>query len=581
MVKRCKVFISYAHKDELRRDSKVEPGMGYPRAFLSRLLAAIDAHKELLTKDEIFFDDARLDMEAAWREAIGDALDQCWLMIFLVSTASINSAFCRQNELAYVVSRGIPVITVLLYPSTDWHLIQVLDSGSDVVSRKLGEFHSGGLPKESGNTKPVSAWDSEDAAWHDVCTRILTFMQGDGFKAPCDVPMAPVQAGRAAAAIVDQVQADERDATRNAQLLRQHLHKVWRSLDQNPEFVGDPLFDSLAKPLTVEAIMARVVDLEESSANLVKVGNALGLHWGKPESSIMRAVFLRILPVVAESFIQAKKGAAQLAAHQPIWVREALISAMIAAQQQNFGLALNTAKRQPDSVFPAIPAAVELGMPGEFGPSLVNREVMRVIKRQETGKQDKFDQKTVIATVDLMKKRYESDIAVRVDADGDYADPLRRQQLSEYLRDCGVHSFFVVAGKQGQPPEDWLKVPMGGLIEAFDDAFPAEKALSNESSATEAAVRAIRLSLQRLVSDIFKRPDVSLQRDELLHAVLQIQELITAELTESKAPRVKHCLGEAENVLLNLSAQDPLRETLNSIRDGLKAVWPDLLKLMS
>lgn len=192
------------------------------------------------------------------------------------------------------------------------------------------------------------------------CTRILAFMQGDGFKEPCDVPLAPVQAGRAATAIVDQVQADERDITRNAQLLRRHLHKAWRYLDRNPTFIEDSLFSDLAKPLMVEAIMARVVDKRTSAANLVKVGRALGRVWDKPESSAAREAFLRILPVVVDSFIAHKKGAAQLAAHQPIWVRDALTSAVLAAQQQNFGLALKGSQREPESVFPAIPPAFEL-----------------------------------------------------------------------------------------------------------------------------------------------------------------------------------------------------------------------------
>lgn len=580
MVKRCKVFISYSHEDEVLKDSKVKKDAGYPRAFLSRLYAAIAAHDDLLTKDEIFFDDDRLAAEPAWRPAINTALDECGLLIFLVSPHSVVSEFCLTKELARAFQRGVDVITVLLRPSHDWYRVKVRNPATG-ESKALGEWHSGGLPKIGGNAEPVSKWTSEDDAWEEVCKAIVEFMKDNPFGEPGYVQLASAHEGSAVAINADPLQVDEHDITRNAQLLRRHLHKAWWYLDRNPEFIDDPLFYGLAKPLKVKAIMARVVDLEESSANLVNVGKALGRYWGKPESSAMRTVFLRILPVVADSFIQDKKGAAQLPAHQPIWVRDALISASLAAQQQNFGLALNTAKRQPDSVFPAIPAAVELGMSDEFGLSLVYREVMRAIKRQETGKREKFDQKTVIATVDLKKKEYESDIAVKVDADGDYADPLRREQLSEYLRDCGVHSFFVVAGEQGQPPEDWLKVQMGGLIEAFEEAFPAEEASSSESSATEGALRENRRRLQGLVSDIYRSSDFPLRCDDLLHAVLQIQELITAELTESKAPRVKRCLDEAESILLNRSAQGLLRETLNSIRDGLKAVWPDLLKLTS
>jgi len=67
----------------------------------------------------------------------------------------------------------------------------------------------------------------------------------------------------------------------------------------------------------------------------------------------------------------------------------------------------------------------------------------------------------------------------------------------------------------------------------------------------------------------------------LVGEVRTITEYINTALEEADAPEVKRCLDKLEIGLQNLSAQDPLRETLNSIRDGLKAVWPDLLKLMS
>jgi hypothetical protein len=51
------------------------------------------------------------------------------------------------KELPVALQRSIPVITVLLRPSTDWHLVKVRDPVSG-TSMKLGEFHSGGLPKE-------------------------------------------------------------------------------------------------------------------------------------------------------------------------------------------------------------------------------------------------------------------------------------------------------------------------------------------------------------------------------------------------------------------------------------------------
>ncbi len=189
---RCKVFISYSHKDEIRGCSQVEPGSGYPKVFYSRLKAAIAAHRDLLTSEEIFFDDARLGTEPVWRPAIEKALDECWLLIFLVSPDSILSDFCMTKEIPRALLRGARVVTVVLRPSPDWHGIEVSDPASGRVLGELGEFHTGGLPKAGGNTKAVSDWGSEDDAWAKTCEGILAFLRGDGFGPPVDVRHDPV-----------------------------------------------------------------------------------------------------------------------------------------------------------------------------------------------------------------------------------------------------------------------------------------------------------------------------------------------------------------------------------------------------
>jgi len=579
MVKRCKVFISYSHEDEVLKDSKVKKDAGYPRAFLSRLYAAIAAHDDLLTKDEIFFDDDRLAAEPAWRPAINTALDECGLLIFLVSPHSVVSEFCLTKELARAFQRGVDVITVLLRPSHDWYRVKVRNPATG-ESKALGEWHSGGVPKIGGNAEPVSKWTSEDDAWEEVCKAIVKFMKDNPFGEPGDVQLAPAHEGSAVAINADPLQVDERDITRNAQLLRRHLHKAWRYLDRNPTFIEDSLFSDLAKPLMVEAIMARVVDKRTSAANLVKVGRALGRVWDKPESSAAREAFLRILPVVVDSFIAHKKGAAQLAAHQPIWVRDALTSAVLAAQQQNFGLALKGSQREPESVFPAIPPAFELAMPGEHGCSLVNREAMRVVERLRIGTPGKIDHETVKATVDEMRKGF--DVAMRVDAVGDYEDPMRRQQLCEYLQTCGIYTFFIAAEEQDLPPDEWIDFPIGSLETAFRAAFPVSNPASGRGASGATGVwLPIHRGLERLTSAIWQCPDLAPRCDRLVGEVRTITEYINTALEEADAPEVKRCLDKLEIGLQNLSAQDPLRETLNSIRDGLKAVWPDLLKLMS
>ena len=179
MAKHCKVFISYSHEDEMLKDSKVWRGAGYPRAFLSRLYAAIAAHDDLLTKDEIFFDDERLAAEPAWRPAIETALDECGLLIFLVSPHSVVSDFCMTKEVARAMERGINVITVLLRPSHDWYKVKVRNPTTG-EAKALGEWHSGGLPKFGGNARPVSDWgDEEEAAWNNAVKHIVDFMQAN------------------------------------------------------------------------------------------------------------------------------------------------------------------------------------------------------------------------------------------------------------------------------------------------------------------------------------------------------------------------------------------------------------------
>lgn len=191
MGKRCKVFISYSHKDEVRGGSQVEPGSGYPKVFYSRFQAAIAAHKDLLASEEIFFDDARLGTEPVWRRAIETALDECWLLIFLVSPDSILSNFCMTKEIPRALLRGARVMTVVLRPSPDWHGVKVSDPTSGRALGELGEFHAGGLPKAGANTKAICDWASEDDAWAKTCEGILAFLKGADFRPPVDVQHDP------------------------------------------------------------------------------------------------------------------------------------------------------------------------------------------------------------------------------------------------------------------------------------------------------------------------------------------------------------------------------------------------------
>lgn len=177
---RCRVFVSYAHLDEKKKSEAVD-GCGYPRAFIKYLRVSLKPlFGQERPEDYVFFDLNRLASEPAWGPAIEKALTECELFIFLVSVNSLDSKYCMQEELSTAVKRGIPIIPVLLSPIDGWREHEVADPDHpDHPPRRLGDLHSGGLPKDSaGNLLPVNQWKKdEELAWNSVCADIVTFIK--------------------------------------------------------------------------------------------------------------------------------------------------------------------------------------------------------------------------------------------------------------------------------------------------------------------------------------------------------------------------------------------------------------------
>jgi hypothetical protein len=171
---RCRVFVSYSHRDETATRSV--QGGGFPSAFweyLKSLLPPLQGRGVQLAAEQVFFDQARLNTEPYWSAAIQRALDECEVFIFLVSVNSLNSAFCMHTELHHAARRGVPIVPILLVPKKDWrdHPIPGLKD------RKLGDYHSAGLPKGPDfNPLAVSEWPNEAKAWDQVCSDLAAFL---------------------------------------------------------------------------------------------------------------------------------------------------------------------------------------------------------------------------------------------------------------------------------------------------------------------------------------------------------------------------------------------------------------------
>lgn len=626
MSTRCKVFISYSHEDEKLKDSKVKIGVGYPRAFLSRMSAAIKPHDDLLTKDEIFFDDDRLAIEWVWGGAIEMALDECDLLIFLVSPHSIESDFCMTQELPRALQRNIPVITVLLRPSADWHLVKVRNpvSGS---SMKLGAFHSGGLPKEGGNAKAVSTWANEEDAWENVCKDILKFIKqhlgpkGEALETPATVPVAVQEmAVEKAPSIVPPPDEAESPMCR---ILRGYLELHWEQARLADVFSNADLIEGIALPPTVDAVMAFSTSNEDCCGNLAEVVGCLGaVNTSLSLGEHAQGSLVRMILVIAESYLRsaAIKAGYQPDRADPIWEQEILLASVIAAERMGFGLSFKGGKREPENVLEIKPPMSELGNPNEEGLGLIRSEVLRALDRRQPAAEAAPSPEYFARLVQKKRKSLGSDIVVTAVAEGCYVEPKARASLQHFLGQYEIHAFFRAAERQAAPA--WAVGVIGDLQHALGAAFPSAKKTGDEQMANQgnsgnsgAAVNIqinapmsgvlnlgdhaqvagrdinmgspadwgkVAQAVQALHDAIAALADGAPQKAALLRDMKEVSDSVaTGKPDDGDAKLVKRCLEGLKQGAEAVENGEKIIEKVTPVWDGLKSAWPAFLALIS
>lgn len=152
------LFISYSHVDM----------ENYAARFVTHLKLKLEGMRDQgYSPDDIFFDRNALRAGQVWAEHIQTALERAEALIFLVSPDSLSSGFCRNQELAPAVQRGILIIPVVLC-DCPWDGVALPGDAND---RKLGDI--GALPKSASfQLVPVSHWPDRDQAWKTVVDQI-------------------------------------------------------------------------------------------------------------------------------------------------------------------------------------------------------------------------------------------------------------------------------------------------------------------------------------------------------------------------------------------------------------------------
>ena len=146
------VFVSYSHKDAR-----------LAAAFMEALYGLAGNAEDLgLARERIFFDRGQLLAGDKWSDGIESALRVADLVLFLVSTSSLNSAFCVQRELAIAAEAGKTIVPVLLSPTAEWQGRKMLPGRPDTT---LGSLQA--VPTDDRNgVQPISGgtWTNQPVA---------------------------------------------------------------------------------------------------------------------------------------------------------------------------------------------------------------------------------------------------------------------------------------------------------------------------------------------------------------------------------------------------------------------------------
>lgn len=155
----CRVFLSYAHEDGVAAQQVHDT--------LLQLLNTQAIRDLGLRRDQIFFDVQRLKATDFWRPEILRSLEQCEILIFLVSRAALRTdGYCRSMELPGALFRSASpplLVTVHLESVAHWDQ-QLIERGAD--RRPLGDSRA--LPPGDGQgtrPKPLNLWQPESEGW--------------------------------------------------------------------------------------------------------------------------------------------------------------------------------------------------------------------------------------------------------------------------------------------------------------------------------------------------------------------------------------------------------------------------------
>ena len=144
-----RIFISYSHKDESFKDEFVT------------MFAGLQRQGRIET-----WNDQRIIPGEEWLSAIQSAMENCTLVILLISPDFIASTFNQTKELVYLLKRrieeGLYIVPIIIRPCL-WQ--------NEPVLRDLQ-----GLPKDG---MPVVSFSKDNGArdqvWADICKSIEIF----------------------------------------------------------------------------------------------------------------------------------------------------------------------------------------------------------------------------------------------------------------------------------------------------------------------------------------------------------------------------------------------------------------------
>ncbi len=133
----CRLFYSYCHADEARRDR-------------------LETHLKLLQRQGLIasWHDRRITPGSDWSQAIDQHLEAADIILLLISADFLASDYCWSVETKRALERhhaGSARVIPIILRSCDWH-----------------QAAFGRLQALPGDGKPVSQWGDEDDAWTEI-----------------------------------------------------------------------------------------------------------------------------------------------------------------------------------------------------------------------------------------------------------------------------------------------------------------------------------------------------------------------------------------------------------------------------